>query len=1022
MSHTIHPYPIARRVGARAILIAIAFLALALTAGTAAGDTVIADATPPPAWQEPFLLHNSSSVEGGGTGNSFHWDNADLGDELLFLHSGPITSMGKDSFELWRTDGSTTGTRRLARHIEWNPGELTALGGSALFVADDAAHGRELWISGGSDGPTQLLRDIRPGAPSSNPALLTRVGDSVYFRADGVQPGGALWRSDGTAAGTIKVKDFPQSFIWDGQLIQEMVATNTFLYLWVKGPQGDQLWRSDGTAGGTLWMHEFPPTSGFLYPPRLSVVGDIAYIHDNVDLWRSDGTVAGTYRLPGPAAIGHDAKLIPGNSLLYIFHRVEWNTWDLWQANGSAVTKVKDIGLLQVEAIPATIGNTVFFVTVLAEYGDPYGQELWASDGSAAGTRLVKEVSPGPEGSGIFDLVPVGNILYYSATQLNASDPPMYVPRLWRSNGTAAGTYAVPLNTGDPIRPDVRPTAAFNNKLFLYVTDPVHGHEPWISDGTTVGSFMLADATITDAWPSNPTNLTFYRDRLYFWTPDGLYISDGAELSASILAAHSAERAFDPFEPGFVGSNGFLFFAAQDTVRHLDRLWRTDGSQAGTVPVADVGPTSDPYNITQLTDADGLLYFVSTGRQDRSELWRSDGQPAGTYLIHDIGPLAHNIANLTALGRRVLFTAHNATGNELWVSYGSDQATGQIADINPGSADSNPSGLIAYRNTIYFAADDGQHGVELWRSDGTVAGTALLKDINPLPGQSSAPGDFVVMGNVLYFIADDGVHGRELWRSDGTANSTYLVRDSVAGGGHPPALELVAGLDSLYFTAADANNYQIWRSDGTAAGTTRVTALAYSHEYRPKQLTTVGNELFFVLNDGNEHLYQSDGTAEGTFALHLAFPFFDVREPTWLTSSPGRLFFSGDSNAFGREPYVALTTLLELSTPRLDLAEDSAAQSLKVVLNRQPSSSVQIAIASSESLTLLPASLTLTSTNWRTPQTVMVGAPADEGQETRLAELRFSLSSADARFDGQVVTLPVLIQRWHNVLIPAIAR
>ena len=184
-----------------------------------------------------------------------------LDNELLFLQPGPYTSTWKESFELWRTDGTTASTRRLVRHIEWNPGEMTALGGSALFVAEDAQHGRELWLSAGSDGPTQLLRDIRPGMASSTPSLLTRMGDHVYFRAFYSSSSGTdLWRSDGTAAGTVQVKAFAQS------IIQEMVATDTYLYLWLGGPQNYQLWRSDGTAGGVLLLHEFSTLGGFLYP------------------------------------------------------------------------------------------------------------------------------------------------------------------------------------------------------------------------------------------------------------------------------------------------------------------------------------------------------------------------------------------------------------------------------------------------------------------------------------------------------------------------------------------------------------------------------------------------------------------------------------------------------------------------------------------------------------------------------------------------------------------------------------
>ena len=113
------------------------------------------------------------------------------------------------------------------------------------------------------------------------------------------------------------------------------------------------------------------------FPSGVGADGLIFTADDNltgIELWRSDGSVAGTYRLPGLAPIGYDAKLIPGDSLLYIFRRVEWNSWDLWQANGSAVTKVKDIGLLQTEteANPAAIGDKV--VTYVARGLEPMRQ------------------------------------------------------------------------------------------------------------------------------------------------------------------------------------------------------------------------------------------------------------------------------------------------------------------------------------------------------------------------------------------------------------------------------------------------------------------------------------------------------------------------------------------------------------------------------------------------------------------------------------------------------------------------
>ncbi len=213
-----------------------------------------------------------------------------------------------------------------------------------------------------------------------------------------------------------------------------------------------------------------------------------------------------------------------------------------------------------------------------------------------------------------------------------------------------------------------------------------------------------------------------------------------------------------------------------------------------------------------------------------------------------------------------------------------------VRDIWPGRNSSIPNNLLgpsgaqltAVGKTVYFGADDGRHGYELWRSNGTARGTRMVRDIRPGP-LSSQVFSITNVGGTLFFTADDGIHGAELWRSDGTAGGTRLVKDinpSLVGSG---GFWLTAAGPTLYLVAYDGTRRGIWRSDGTDAGTTLVQEVVDAQD-----LTAVGNGLFFAGSTGSNpmQLWHSDGTPGGTAVVGPG----EVA-PYELTQVDGTLYF-----------------------------------------------------------------------------------------------------------------------------------
>ena len=369
--------------------------------------------------------------------------------------------------------------------------------------------------------------------------------------------------------------------------------------------------------------------------------------------------------------------------------------------------------------------------------------------------------------------------------------------------------------------------------------------------------------------------------------------------------------------PGALSSNpqdltavgSVLFFTADDGTGDRE-LWKSDGTSAGTVRVRDVNrvPNAETNPAAaswpgDLTEVGGKLYFAAqVGQQpvggdqaaDDRELYVSDGTAAGTRLVRNVHTGgSSNPTSLTSYDGELYFAATNLPGTRLWRSDGTRAGTAPVSGFAM-----TPTSLTVAGDRLFFTGSVGSYGREPWVSDGTAAGTRMLRNLNPQAAVGSNPNSLTAVGSTLFFSAAVG-GDTELYKSDGTPAGTRLVRNLESFGSASPR-SLVAYHGMLYFAATvlNAGGAELYRSDGTFAGTRLVKDILSPGNSSPAELTVVGNLLFLRAStsfDGGlgiykDQLVRSDGTAAGTFPVGLSGPAGDLA-PGALADFNGTLYY-----------------------------------------------------------------------------------------------------------------------------------
>lgn len=378
------------------------------------------------------------------------------------------------------------------------------------------------------------------------------------------------------------------------------------------------------------------------------------------------------------------------------------------------------------------------------------------------------------------------------------------------------------------------------------------------------------------------------------------------------------------------------------------------------VRVADINAGTAHSMPSGLTSVGSNLFFSATDGIHGQELWYTRPPYSSAFMVEDINPRSNtdeptnssNPKRITAVGDNIFFTADDGKGGEeLWMTQPPYDSARIVKDINAGKNgafskdlfiqdDKIVPELVSIGNALFFAADDGKNGQELWISEPPYDSnsTRMVSDIR-WGSDSSAPHEFISLGWMLFFIADDGTNRSEIWKCEPPYRSAVRVTNIYPDGN--ARIEELTSIDyTLFFSAYTKEaGQELWKAvlPYGFENTSRVTDITgKTTSLDPKDIVPLGKILFFsgnvatqnpgypecgseahkllsvvdpdtlcsVVGTGNE-LWKSEPPYEATSTVRIAdiFPGERSSNPSMKTVIYDNLIFSAYEQGSGQELY-----------------------------------------------------------------------------------------------------------------------
>jgi ELWxxDGT repeat protein len=394
-----------------------------------------------------------------------------------------------------------------------------------------------------------------------------------------------------------------------------------------------------------------------------------------------------------------------------------------------------------------------------------------------------------------------------------------------------------------------------NGKLYFRATNGTDGNEPFIYDGSTVSMIKDINTTSFASGSSNPGLFIEFNSLIYFKASDGdeddgkneteLWQTDGTENGTSLVADINPTASGNPQD--FFVYNNELFFEVNDVTS--TQIWKLNGGNPVKVTNNNGGAFASPSS--PLVFSGGVFIRMSSPNGQNPHVFNGTGD--AIELVDATSGTSFGLFN-----NEVYFEGDDGTvGDELWKTDGTIAGTTFVKDlfVDGTSGNSDPRDFKEFKGELFFAAEDA-NGYNLWKTDGTSTGTVEVA--NPNTSGDSSIGNLFSDGTNLYFTASNGTDGKELWIYNGT-NASMLKNINTSG---DAAIENFILLNSIvYFTADDGTGVKLWMTDGTPSGTVTV-ASKFTNSVNPTEINNIitrdGKLMFSATGSNGNELFTFD--------------------------------------------------------------------------------------------------------------------------------------------------------------------